>query len=190
MNLREIILEEHSKKQAMRIVRWVGTDKKRFAELVNLFLRGEYRVTQRISWSLSIVAELHPELVKPHLGKLIAQINAPGLHVAVARNTLRFLQFVDIPKRYQGKLVDTCFGFLLKSDSPIALRVFSMTVLQRIAAEEPELVREIREAVKSVMSEGGGNAMREGRGAIIARGKMVLKQLDRIEVNRNARNDD
>jgi hypothetical protein len=182
MNLREIILEEHSKKQAMRIVRWVGTDKKRFAGLVKLFLHGEYRVTQRISWPLSIIAESHPELVRPYLGKLIAHINVPGLHVAVARNTMRFLQFIDIPKRYQGKLVDICFGFLLKSDSPIALRVFSMTVLQRIAVEEPELVREIREAVKSVMSEGGG--------AIIARGKMVLKKLDPIEANRNARNDD
>jgi hypothetical protein len=49
MNPRETIPEEHSKKQCDKIVRYIGNDKKRFAELMKLFFKGEYRVTQRKS---------------------------------------------------------------------------------------------------------------------------------------------
>ncbi|MBM2840584.1 MAG: hypothetical protein HW412_1112 [Bacteroidetes bacterium] len=44
------ILREHSKRQAVRIATWVGRDKKRFRQLIKLFLEGEYRVTQRSAW--------------------------------------------------------------------------------------------------------------------------------------------
>lgn len=172
MNLREIILEEHSKKQAMRIVKWVGADKKRFAELVKIFLGNEYRVTQRAAWPLSICVEAHPELVKPHLGKLIRNLAKENLHPAVQRNTLRLLQFVEIPEKYMGTLVDTCFGFLLRSDATIASKVFSMTVLVHIAKKEPGLKREIQ----TVITE----QMKEGSAGIRARGKNTLKELEKI----------
>jgi hypothetical protein len=47
MNLRQEILREHSKKQADKIVKWVGASQDRFDELVRLFLNSEYRVVQR-----------------------------------------------------------------------------------------------------------------------------------------------
>ncbi len=37
MNLRSEILKEHSKKQTDKIVRYIGTDQKKFDELVELF---------------------------------------------------------------------------------------------------------------------------------------------------------
>ena len=39
MNLKEEILKEHSKKQCDAIVKYIGNDKKRFAELMKLFLK-------------------------------------------------------------------------------------------------------------------------------------------------------
>ena len=47
MNLREALLKEHSKVQTMRIVEYVGDDKERFAQLMDLFLNDVYRVSQR-----------------------------------------------------------------------------------------------------------------------------------------------
>jgi hypothetical protein len=38
MNLEEIILKEHSKKQCNKIVQWVGNNPERFNELFHLFL--------------------------------------------------------------------------------------------------------------------------------------------------------
>ena len=47
MKLHEAIFKEHFKKQTTKIVQWIDADQDKFDQLVELFLRGEYRVTQR-----------------------------------------------------------------------------------------------------------------------------------------------
>ena len=143
MNLKKEILSEHSKAQRDRIVAYVGKDKKRFSALVNVFLAGPYRVTQRASWPLSIVAEHHPRLFSPHLRKIVANLKKNDLHDAVKRNTIRLLQFLEIPKSLQGPVADVCFSFLQNPKEAIAVRVFSMTVLTQIAKKQPGLKKEL-----------------------------------------------
>jgi hypothetical protein len=169
MKLRETILIEHSKKQTMKIVKWVGEDKKRLAELVKLFLNDEYRVVQRAAWPLSYVIMEHPELVKPYLGKFIDLLSKKNLHPAVVRNILRLLQFVDVPKKHLGKLTNACFDLLIKNDSPVAFKVFAMSVLSNITKKEPELKRELKIVIEEMM--------KEGSAGIQARGRNVLKKL-------------
>ena len=50
MNLVEIIEKEHTSAQRDKIVTHVGNNPKRFAELVEVFLNGPYRITQRSAW--------------------------------------------------------------------------------------------------------------------------------------------
>lgn len=47
MNIVQEVLKEHSKAMCGRIVKYVGKDRTRFSELVTVFLKGPYRVTQR-----------------------------------------------------------------------------------------------------------------------------------------------
>ena len=104
MNLRETILAEHSKANCTWIVKWIGNKQKRFDELVQLFLQDEYIVVQRAGWPfLSEVVIKYPQLVQPHLRKILAYINKPGLHSAVKRNTVRQLQAITIPKNFMAK---------------------------------------------------------------------------------------
>ncbi len=163
MNLLKIILQEHSKAQMQRIVTYVGADKKKFAELISLFLAGSYRVTQRTAWPLSYCAEQHPELIKPHLKKIIDFLGKPDEHDAVRRNILRVFQFIPIPKSLQGKMVDLCFTFLSDGKQPVAIRVFAMTVLANIAKENPELKNEIIPLVEDQMPFGSAGFRSRGR---------------------------
>ena len=55
MNLREALLKEHSKKQMLKIVKYIGNDQQRFDELMKLFLESEYRITQRAAWPVRTV---------------------------------------------------------------------------------------------------------------------------------------
>jgi hypothetical protein len=64
MDLREEILKEHSRRQALKIAGWIGNDSKRFSMLVDLFLHDEYRVVQRAGYPLSMVADKFPGLRK------------------------------------------------------------------------------------------------------------------------------
>lgn len=148
MNLREEILREHSKKQTDKIIRFVGTSQEKFDKLVELFLKGEYRVTQRAGWPLSYIAILHPHLIKKHLKKMLVNLEKPNLHDAVVRNTFRLLQFVEIPESLQGIAADTCFRFFNDKKQPIAIRCFSMTVLANLCKKYPEMKQELKISIE------------------------------------------
>ncbi len=168
MNLREEILREHSKAQTLKIVNYIGNDKERFAELMNLFLGNTYRVTQRAAWVVSNCAEAHPELIKPYLKRMLNYLSKP-VHDAVKRNTIRTLQDIAIPKKLQGKATDICFQFLCSNDETIAVKVFSMTVLHNLSKEHPDLKNELRIAIEEQMPYASAGFK--------SRGKKILKAL-------------
>ncbi|HMO62736.1 MAG TPA: hypothetical protein PKC39_12095 [Ferruginibacter sp.] len=144
MDLRTEILKEHSKQQCRLIVQWVGNSAERFAQLFHLFLQGENLVVQRAAWPLSYCVEAHPNLILPHLGKLLKYLQQPGLHNTVKRNGTRLLQYVAIPQRYRGKVMHICFGFLESPKEAVAVKVFALTVLVHLARHHPEIVPEIK----------------------------------------------
>ena len=144
MKLREQLLKEHSKAVTTRIVAWIGQDQARFDELFRLFLHDEYRVVQRAAWPLSYCVIQHPPLIRKHFGKLVKNLHKPGIHDAVKRNTMRLLQSVDIPKRYQGTVMDTCFNYIATPGEPVAIKAFSLTVLEGLASQYPEIIPEIK----------------------------------------------
>ena len=144
MNLREAILKEHSKKQCAKIVKWVGSDQERFDELFNLFLNDEYRVVQRSAWPVSYCVEEHPGFMKKHYSKLLKNLNKKGIHEAVKRNTVRLLQYVEIPEKFHGQVMNICFNFINSHTEAVAVKAFSLTVLQHLARQYPGIINEIK----------------------------------------------
>jgi hypothetical protein len=144
MDLLQAILKEHSKKQTERIVKYVGSDKKKFAELMKLFLKGEYRVTQRAGWPLSYCVQKHPGLITPYYKHILDYLQKQGIHEAVVRNIVRLLQHVDIPKRYHGRVMNSCFEFISGHDTPVAIKAFSLTVLENLAGSYPDIKPELK----------------------------------------------
>ncbi|HEX6890773.1 MAG TPA: hypothetical protein VF141_08770 [Chryseolinea sp.] len=144
MDFRVSLQKEHSKKQTIKIADYVGFNKARFKQLVEVYLAGPYRITQRAAWPLSLCVERHPELILPHLGRILKHLSRPGVHDAVKRNTVRLLQFIKIPPRYLGAVADLCFRYLSDRKEAIAVRVFSMTVLSNMVSIEPGLREELK----------------------------------------------
>jgi len=144
MDLLKLLREEHSKKQTDRIVNYIGDDQKRFAELIKLFFKGEYRITQRAAWPLSYCVRRHPELITPYFKPLLDNLARKDIHIAVIRNTVRLLQDVSIPKRYHGRVMSTCFEFIQSPETPIAIKAFSLTILSHLAIDYPEIRGELK----------------------------------------------
>lgn len=171
MDLEFEILKEHSKNNALRIARWVGNSADRFAELMKLFFSADERTVIRCAWILSHCGDRYPKLIVPWISKLVKKAgekNAPG---AVQRNTVRVLQYIDIPSVHQGRVVNLCFMFLGDPKIPIAVKVFSMTVLANIAQRQPDLKSEIVLAVEQMLPTGSAG--------IQSRAKKVLKRLSK-----------
>ena len=144
MDLRETILAEHSKANCNKVVNWVGKSQQRFDELFGLFLTSDYRINQRAAWPLSYCVINHPEFIRKHFSKLVNNLKKPKLHDAVKRNTLRLLQHIEIPKRFHGQLMDLCFNYILSPTEPVAIKAFSLTVLQNLSKQYPEIKNEVK----------------------------------------------
>lgn len=143
-NLRAEILKEHSKAQCTRIVNRVGASQQRFDELFRLFLHDEYRVVQRAAWPVSYCVMAHPEFIKKHWNSLVKNLQQPGLHNAVKRNSLRLLADIPIPVKYQGPIMDLCFKYVENPNEAIAVKAFALTILTRLAKQYPEIIAEIK----------------------------------------------
>jgi len=172
MDLKEAILKEHSKAQAILIRDYIGGNQELFDELMTHFYSNEYRVTQRAAWIMTHCVDKYPFLINPHLEGLVANLEQPKLHDAVKRNTVRLLQGVDLPEELMGRVVDICFKFLLDLKEPAAIRIFSMQVLYNICTKEPELADELRIVIEEFMP--------HGTAGFRSRGKKILKGLKRL----------
>lgn len=176
MDIRKEILKEHSKKNSLKIANWVENDRRRFDELMGLFLHDEYRVVQRSSWIVKMVADERPEWINSYIKEMLEYCLTP-VHNAVKRNVIRILQEIKIPKAIQGLAATVCFDFLSSPEEPVAVKVFSMTVLANIALEEPDMKNELMSII--------GEQMEFGTPGFKSRGKKILAMLENQIINRD-----
>lgn len=116
--------------------------------MFDLFINDEYRVVQRAAWPLSYAVINHPELIRKHFGRLLKNLKKPGIHNAVKRNTVRLLQHLDIPRRCHGEIMDTCFSYIASPTEKVAIKAFSLTILEKLAAIYPEIRSELKTIVE------------------------------------------
>lgn len=144
MNIRDELLQEHSRKQALRIARYACGSKAHFRELMQCFLSPEYRVAQRAAWSVSWAALRQPDMIRPYIKDLVACLNRTDIHPALIRNSVRVLEQMSIPEKFHGELMNACFGFIETPATPAAIKAFSLTILFRLSDSYPEIRQELR----------------------------------------------
>ena len=148
MKLREQLLKEHTKANCVRIVKWVGDDQQRFDELFALFLGDEYRVVQRAAWPVSYCVIAHPKLINKHFKKLISNLKKPNLHTAVKRNSIRLLQDISIPEKYEGDIMTICFNYIAVPTEAAAVKAFSIRVIENLSKKYPEILQELKTIIE------------------------------------------
>ena len=172
MNIREALLEEHSKAQSLRIAEYIGTDEQRFAELMTLFLNDEYRGCQRAAWVVGIIGEKQPKMLEPYLETMLLNLDNP-VHDAVKRNTVRILRDIEIPENLLGIATTICFNFLCTPSVPVAIKSFSMRILYKICLKEPDLANELQIIIEDMMPHESA--------AFVSAGKDILKKLKKVK---------
>lgn len=144
MNIKEAILEEHSKQHATKIAVYACASKKNFKELMTCFMSPDYRLAQRAAWSVSWAARKAPAMIGPYIKDLVSQMQRNDVHPAVVRNSVRILEAIDIPLELQGEVMNTCFGFIENPATPVAVKAFSLTTLYRLSKIHPEILPELK----------------------------------------------
>ncbi len=149
MDLEKELLKRQTLVQCNRIVKYIGDNESKFADLMKLFFKGDYRLTQHAAWPMSYCIRQHHFFVKPYFKKFIDQLANQQSHPAARRNIVRLLQFVEVPKRYQGRLMDICFQFISDPEEAIAVKAFSLTILSNFGDTYPEILPEIKTVIEA-----------------------------------------
>lgn len=170
MDIKKELLRGHSKALTDKVVKYIGSNRTRFNSLITIFLDGPSLLTQRAAWSVSCCVQKHPSLLDRHYGPVLKILTKQGIHDAVKRNVMRLLQFVEIPKRYQGVVIEHCFH-LMDPKEPVAVRVFAMTVLANLSRQHPDLKKELKLTIE--------DQLHFGSAAYLSRSKKILRQLEK-----------
>lgn len=143
MNLKEQLLVEMSRRNTDFIAHSIGNDPNLFKNLMELVFHGAEPLPSRASWVVTAITDKHPELLKPYLKKIVANMDKFE-HPGTRRNLLRYIASIDLPASLLGKLFDMCSGLTLSKDEPIAIKAHSMQIMFNIAQKEPDLKNEVR----------------------------------------------
>lgn len=152
-HIQKLLDAGHKKALRDEIIEHVGNSKRKMADLMSFFFHEEWRYNQRSAWAIGEIGVAKPLLIKPYLAKMLDALESAP-HNAVPRNTIRIFSEVDIPEELEGKLFDTCMNYLEDTKSPIAVRCYSINVLERIAAKYPDLQADLVAVVKEHMPHG------------------------------------
>lgn len=169
MDIRKQLLKGHTRTNALKIADYVGNSPGRFKELIGVYLSSPYRITQRAAAALSCCVERTPKLVVPHLNEIINVAKKTDASNAIKRNTVRLLQYIDVPPKYHGRVLDLCYSFLINKKEQVAIKVFSMTVLAGLAKNTPDLQKELKIIIEDQLP--------YTTAAFISRARKILKQL-------------
>lgn len=169
MDLLHDILHNRSKEHMQRMAAWVGTDEKRLAGFMDIFLHSEPEITERAAWLLSTITDKRPQLAVPYLRQLYDRMMQPGMHVAVKRAVLGAMQHVDIPEELEGDVMNTTFDWLADPKETVAVRCHSMTILDNLSKRYPELRQELTAIIEDQLQH-------EPTAGFVSRAKQVLRK--------------
>ena len=169
MNFRKLLEKGHSKTTTTIIVEEISRVPKRMSELMDCFVEGPVQITQRAAWPMSFIAQKHPELLNKYYTLFISLLKKPGKHDSINRNILRAFQFVKIPEKHEGEILDVSFKLLNSFNEPIAVKAFSMTIIHNLSKQYPDIIPELRASIESLMPNASSG--------IKSRGKKILKAI-------------
>ena len=123
------------------------------------------------SWILSKVYEKYPEIIGQNLHVLIDALDSVD-NESVLRSFLKIIslsELAPLSQKHHGRLADCCFRYLRSGTSAIAVKVYSMEIIYKLALVYPELANELTSTINMLADEGSAG--------IVARGRIILKKL-------------
>ena len=167
--LDDFLLLEMSRRNTDMVADMVFQKPELFAALFQIFLRNEEPVSRRAAWVIDIVTEKYPELIAPHLGRIIEMLSEFH-HDGLKRHSLRMLARSPFPSEEEmGLLMNICFDWLLSATEAVAAKVYCMEILYRISQIEPDLKKELADSIEWRMN--------EETAGFRSRGQKLLKKL-------------
>jgi 8-oxo-dGTP diphosphatase len=173
----EELLRMVNSMMSMKEAEWVATSAIEnpaiFDKLLEYSFSDDNKLAFRASWTLTKVCDKYPELIYPHLSRIIGALGNLD-NESTLRCFLRIVSLSDMDRisdKYHGMLTDHCFSLLRSGFSAIAVKAYSMEILYKLVLKYPELRNELSASIIMLQTDGSAG--------ILARGRQILKKLGR-----------
>ncbi|MGB0391520.1 MAG: hypothetical protein ACPGD5_08125 [Salibacteraceae bacterium] len=171
IELRDLLLEEHSKKQVFLISDLIEKKPPLFKKLVELALVPEKKYPQRASWTMEELVIRNPNWILPYIEEIT--LTLPHLlHDGNRRNLVKILSRTELPKDNLGMLLNICFDWVMDFEKAIAVKIHCITVLERICKIEKDLIPELKAVLQEIQKTGSNGIKSKCRHTLIALEKL------------------
>ena len=139
--------------------------------LWQITISNSHPASWRAAWTMHhLINENNIELARPHLHKMLDQLNLFN-HNGQKREIMKIILLFDPQEIDMGKALNLSFDILINPSEALAVRVHAMQLIYNISNIETDLKPELRNTIEIIMQEESP--------AIRGRGKMILKKLKR-----------
>lgn len=147
-----ILLQGQARNTVDEVIIWAGDNPTKFKILVETMAGNlDQPIRDRAAWALSYIAVDTPSLLKYHWDIFVNLLVNKHTSKPIIRNLVRFMQEVEIPEKYHGKVTDCCFVLVNNPQEDIAIRAFAMTVLGNMVDIYPELANELKISIQELL---------------------------------------
>lgn len=147
MTLEDLLKLEQSRNNVDQVIKMVESNPALFESLWSVFTLFREPESRRAIWAIDIMTEDVPFLNESHIEFLIKMLPIYQ-HDGYKRHSLRIIDRYIIPNRLKGELVYCCFKYLESATEPVAVKMFSLKILSKIADEEPLICRELIDIIE------------------------------------------
>jgi hypothetical protein len=81
------------------------------------------------------------------------------------------LQQITIPERLHGEVMNICFEYIASPDESVAVKAFSLTILQNLSKQYPEIKNELKLVIEERWD--------HETAAFRSRAKKILKEIEK-----------
>jgi hypothetical protein len=151
----EEILTDSGRATADMAVDIISQKPELFSEAYDLCMKQDGKMSMRAARVVWLVAEEMHALFKPYFSDMVYRL--PELtHSSVKRCMLKILSVYDLSDQEElhGIIIDVCFSRVNDPEEEIAVRGYSLQVLERMIKIYPEVTGELMSALQLMIESG------------------------------------
>ncbi|MEN8928650.1 MAG: hypothetical protein ABF242_06805 [Flavobacteriales bacterium] len=161
--MRELLSNKASRANSYQVVAMVGTDYDLYKELIGFVVNYESPISEKAAWAMNHCFEEKAGFFEDYLSELVPIIGSEIHTDSVKRNIVKILQFIEIPEKYRAEVIDSCFDLVTNKKTAIAVKAFSLGVLENMVKLYPELKSELVAAIEELLPKASSGLKNRGQ---------------------------
>ena len=168
----EDILIRSSKKLCLEAAQCASESEEFLDNLIDLSLKNTKPFSHRSSWAILYLGQKHPNVIRPHLRKIVSRLPELESHTQVG-SFLRLFDVVKFDHEEFGELLDFCIHVMRMPAEREYVKVIALNIMLRFGKVYPDLAQELIEQIELSQEQFEMSHCKR-------KAKAVLKELEKV----------